>query len=621
MDVPAALETSGPRFGTCYTYDYNTKRSEYTRSKKYFQVCTEITEIPQNIPKEAEHVAIQGNPVTKLQANAFHGLFSCKLITLNYNLISMIHADAFAGLTSLAQLWLTGNRISHLEPTLFQGLKQLREIYIQENELSAIDAPVFSGLPELFLIHINGNKLTTLSKDIFGTTSHPTNLDLGLSRNPLWCDAQICWLKEGWLDFLTGNPECSNGVEWEALNCGSIPQINPQEKVVKYGECYSYNYNGGFARVEYLLNQYFRICAGLMSIPQDIPREAVHVAIQGNPIKEIPANVFLQLSRCQRMVLNYNLIKIISQGAFSGLTNLQQLSLTGNRIEHISRTTLHGLTSLKEFYIENNFLTEIEDGTFSDLPLNLLQLDGNKLTTLNENIFSSGSHPLFLTLGLSDNLLCRSPAIHSPSFNFCWLKKGEAEGWIVWIRNSEGPSTPKCWDSIACDFPVNATKVSTIDEFIDVGNALHSLSTENIPSNCENIAKIDLQRNEFTIIYKNQFSTCKQLRGLWLNHNKIKMVYRESFSGLGRLQELYLQNNDLESFPREVIRDLPALKRLDLSHNKLSTVQYLFGTTEKPNMFSLGLYNNPISCDLSVCWLFDGENEGNYLILYLQVFT
>ena len=92
-------------------------------------------------------------------------------------------------------------------------------------------------------VWLYNNKLTTFDESAFSGLPRPLSLSVG--KNPLMCDTNLCWLKQGyvtWLTFENRNlePECSNGMTWGALNCQGQVQgrrINYTRRVarVKHG--------------------------------------------------------------------------------------------------------------------------------------------------------------------------------------------------------------------------------------------------------------------------------------------------------------------------------------------------------------------------------------------------
>ena len=66
------------------------------------------------------------------------------------------------------------------------------------------------------------NSLTTLDAGSFSGLPRPLAISLG--ANPLQCDSDLCWLKQGYVTWLSFEkrrllPDCSGSVTWNDLYC------------------------------------------------------------------------------------------------------------------------------------------------------------------------------------------------------------------------------------------------------------------------------------------------------------------------------------------------------------------------------------------------------------------
>lgn len=79
-----------------------------------------------------------------------------------------------------------------------------------------------------------------------------------------------------------------------------------------------------------------------------------------------------------------NAIKNIDNAIFTDLANLKCLDLSNNEITHISSDKLFGTTQLLEsIKLNGNLLQSIDDGVFSELKLQHLDLSCNNLSSDN----------------------------------------------------------------------------------------------------------------------------------------------------------------------------------------------------------------------------------------------
>jgi Leucine-rich repeat (LRR) protein len=84
-------------------------------------------------------------------------------------------------------------------------------------------------------------------------------------------------------------------------------------------------------------------------------------------------------------VLNasHNAIQTIEGSFFTDFGFLQYLDLSSNNIIHLPNKTFETMSQLKSIKLNNNSLATIDDGVFSELKLNLLDLSCNQISNDN----------------------------------------------------------------------------------------------------------------------------------------------------------------------------------------------------------------------------------------------
>ncbi len=243
----------------------------------------ELTDVPDDIPPDAEEVYLWNNQMEVLQPGRFSHLGVCRKLELRANLITSIASQTFKGMKSLEELMMLANKIRTISDGAFLGLDKLYllDLQHQRNGLTALHPGIFIGIPLLKILFVNSleinrieettfrnmsalnrvtlgynkleslppfvfsyissqsfevtlhnNQLTTLPWTLFGV-NHPAQLRLDLSGNPMQCDCALWWLKkgeqEGWISFLrTLEGEiftCANtGKQWSqvTLSCDHL---------------------------------------------------------------------------------------------------------------------------------------------------------------------------------------------------------------------------------------------------------------------------------------------------------------------------------------------------------------------------------------------------------------
>ena len=126
--------------------------------------CTfaNLTEIPQDIPKETRALELPGNLISTIPPYSFPDCACLETLDLRYNKISTIEDSAFVHLINLTTLKLDGNYLSTITPATFGPLYSLVELTLDFNELVWIDPKSFANLTQLEVLSLANNKLATL---------------------------------------------------------------------------------------------------------------------------------------------------------------------------------------------------------------------------------------------------------------------------------------------------------------------------------------------------------------------------------------------------------------------------------------------------------------------------
>ncbi|XP_063621830.1 adhesion G protein-coupled receptor A3 [Cydia splendana] len=142
--------------------------------------------------------------------------------------------------------------------------------------------------------------------------------------------------------------------------------------------------------------------------------------------------------------------------------------------------------------------------------------------------------------------------------------------------DGEAPPTPGEPLRLRCGGPPALISELKEVDFTDVtgsvvslnmsGNAINTLSRDlHLP----NLQKLDLSRNQISLIESDAFYNITAVTRLDLSHNQISSVTREMFKGLVNLERLYLNHNLLTTLAPGTFHHLIALKQLDITENRL----------------------------------------------------
>ncbi|XP_063534791.1 adhesion G protein-coupled receptor A3 [Cydia strobilella] len=142
--------------------------------------------------------------------------------------------------------------------------------------------------------------------------------------------------------------------------------------------------------------------------------------------------------------------------------------------------------------------------------------------------------------------------------------------------DGEAPPTPGEPLRLRCGGPPALISELKEVDFTDVtgsvvslnmsGNAISTLSRDlHLP----NLQKLDLSRNQISLIESDAFYNMTGVTRLDLSHNQISSVSREMFKGLVNLERLYLNHNLLTTLKSDTFHHLIAFKQLDITENPL----------------------------------------------------
>nr|XP_040577571.1 toll-like receptor 6 [Lepeophtheirus salmonis] len=148
------------------------------------------TEIPLLIPMDSTEVRLDGNVISNVSSQSFHGRHRVKSLFLNNSDVFILGNQTLTGLSSLNSLHLEDNQISHLYGNEFLNLKKLRELFLHNNALEFINELTFAPLESLTTLTLGGNLLTSFP--VWRLLEfNPSTSVLDLSGNPWSCECQF----------------------------------------------------------------------------------------------------------------------------------------------------------------------------------------------------------------------------------------------------------------------------------------------------------------------------------------------------------------------------------------------------------------------------------------------
>lgn len=218
--------------------------------------------------------------------------------------------------------------------------------------------------------------------------------------------------------------------------------------------------------------------------------------------------------------------------------SLTSLDLSFNHLRHI-HFTFTRLEPLKELYLVNNKIADVDAADFAPLKsLQLLELGGNRLRTLPDNVFQPLSSTL-CELWLGKNKLTSIGKAFG-SAHFTALKKLSLQS----NRLTDIDGLQNC---------------TALEELYVSHNGLHSTDDASDPfaavATLTSLRVLDLSGNQLSRIHSDVLKL-HRLEELWLNDNQLsEWSDVQQLAGIKTLHTLYIERNPLQT---DILKQQPA---------------------------------------------------------------
>ncbi|KAL0961778.1 hypothetical protein UPYG_G00331610 [Umbra pygmaea] len=293
--------------------------------------------------------------------------------------------------------------------------------------------------------------------------------------------------------------------------------------------------------------------------------ELTQLYLYNNNICELERCVFEHLHALKVLKLGGNHILTLN-GAFSGLQRLEILQLQGNKLSSIKKEEFENLKSLKHLYLYDNQITSMEDGAFEGI-INLtnLELTANKITSgaIRDNVFKGLSN--LRRLSISSNR-------------------------ITYKQNSKLTNPPF----------YSLSSLESLDMFSQRPDGMH-----NLPSNFLDglTALVSIRAGNINIksLHPDTFKYTPNLRFLDISNNIFTTLAPELFHPLPNLSAIYLSKCRFQSLDFLIKANLSKVFYLQISHNELTVINDTL-MHSLPSLTYLDMNNNSFRCDCSNVW-------------------
>ncbi|XP_071443229.1 chaoptin, partial [Hetaerina americana] len=445
---------------------------------------------------------------------------------------------------SLLSLDLSAVGLRSLPPSPLTG-RSLQTLFLRDNSLTRIPGGAFSSLPALRTLDLSGNAISDVSEGAFRGLQTLRNLSLAGNRLSSFIDSFF-----GSVSILDELDLSSNYIS--LLSPHSF-RVHPRLRVLRLAR----------NRLTLLSPALFR---GLPSLR--------HVDLSQNAIRVVGAGLFADLPLIRTLGLKDNRIETLEEGAFSNSSQLQFLDLSGNHLERLGERAFEGVSRL------------------------VLNISGNRLSSLPEAIFDRSRLHSLESIDLSANLF-RSAPIRALSRQFFSLSH------LSLANNTlrDMPSGDLLLNIKSLDLSSNPLDASALQHLLSDPKTVRFLrlrdtGLDQLPAlETPFLRRLDISANKLRSIPSGAFDRTTLLERLDISDNSLTEVgesLRKAWPSLSSLRELDLSGNSISSVSLEDLSGLSSL--VDLRLARLTELRTLDAASFRPlfRLKSLRLHSLPV---------------------------
>ncbi|CAG9811980.1 unnamed protein product [Chironomus riparius] len=255
-------------------------------------------------------------------------------------------------------------------------------------------------------------------------------------------------------------------------------------------------------------------------------------------------------------------------------SKLENLRLNRLAIENINGNPFKHCINLKRLYLSGNALTAIPAYTFSNTILEILELDSNKLSSINSLTFDSLSQLEMLNLTNNPTPVTAADVFDSlENLKFLHLSHCNINIldpiWFSKLFNLVGLNL----STNNIDVVFNSTFNNLLKlEWLDLSGNKVETYPSNMVHNNTNLLKLNLNGNSFRIFDSNFFVSQSKLTELILSNNPTINITAELLEPLTSLQVIGLSSCGLSKVESSWFESMKDLIALDLSGNKINVI-------------------------------------------------
>ncbi|XP_076107473.1 toll-like receptor 1 [Mytilus galloprovincialis] len=306
----------------------------------------------------------------------------------------------------------------------------------------------------------------------------------------------------------------------------------------------------------------------------------ISISLKNNLLTELSSSVFLPIRNLQTLLIEGNEILFVD---LNGLSTTEYLDLSNNNIYSIpvfcKNTNETLVPKLKYLSLAYNSIRKFSKESFRCLGnLKDLNLDGNRIRSLGDNVFGLLNGIRRLSIGVNQQLKHISPsAFNSSSLQILRLHRNQ-------FRFSKGQIKKRSFDP----FRIFRT----------------------IP----NLKELDLSNNHLTDfdIMKKLFLSTRNIRKLYLASTGIKTIPDGFLQKMPNIELLTLHGNELELWKASIFENVSSLRELYLDGNNIHVInEKSFPSQLLKSLKVLELSGNQYRCTCEIKWFLDTIRSTN----------
>lgn len=483
-------------------------------------------------------LSLARNRIARISRETFRELTEVRYLNLSYNSLDEISPTVFESMSNLESLDVQHNLLSQIADGTFRNLS-LKHVNLRFNRLTEIPEKTFHNLPKLEVVDLSENNIQTIATSAFDGV--PNIKVLNLRNNKL--------------SMFRGDI-FSNETEINKLDL-------------------SYN------DITYLYPNSFSVHPKLRDLD-----------LSYNGLTFFPGEIINPIHSLQSINLEGNKLQSVGDGYFSNMPNLRSVYLQNNEITLIGESAFQNSSHLYRIQLQNNKISFMAEKAFNGLSRLQLDLNGNRLNSLPNEIFSRTNGLKLETINLAHNEFREFPT-SALKRQYSFLEKANFSSnriitlpsnadVLVNIKDLDLSNNPLSAEAHHVLFAepksvrllnVASTGVTTLplieSPFLKVlnlsGNRISGMNSETF-QRASMLCELDLSFNEIPNLSVNMapaWNKLPHLRHLDLSSNPIRYITQSDFNHLSNLRELKISNlSYVSEMECDGLRNLPKLRRL-----------------------------------------------------------